>query len=56
MQELQLLAAFFLSILGLAMAFRAGDGGALWLGALLAAMGLSFLSLVAINLRNAPRR
>ena len=47
---LQLLAAFFLTILGLAMAFRA-VGTAIWLGSLLAAMGLSFLSLLAINLR-----
>ena len=53
MSALQLLAAFFLSILGLAMAFR-GDGIALWLGSLLGAMGLSYLALLAINLRR-PR-
>jgi hypothetical protein len=50
---LQLLAAFFLAILGLAMAFR-GDSAGIWLGSLLAALGLSFLSLLAINLRK-PR-
>jgi hypothetical protein len=50
---LQLLAAFFLAILGLAMAFR-GDASGIWLGSLLAAMGLSFLCLLAINLRK-PR-
>jgi hypothetical protein len=48
---LQLLAAFFMAILGLAMAFRSADTGALLIGALLAAMGLSFLTLLAINLR-----
>jgi hypothetical protein len=48
---LQLLAAFFMAILGLAMAFRSADSGALFLGSLLGAMGLSFLALLAINLR-----
>ena len=46
---LQLLAAFFLAILGLAMAFRSADAVALYLGSLLGAMGLSFLALIAIN-------
>ena len=48
---LQLLAAFFLALLGLGMVFRAADSGALFIGALLGAMGLSFLTLLAINLR-----
>jgi hypothetical protein len=47
---LQLLAAFFLSIFGLAMAFRSADTGALLVGSLLGAMGLSFLALLWINL------
>lgn len=48
---LQLLAAFFLAILGLAMAFRGNDGALWFIGAFLAAMGLSFLALLAIKLR-----
>lgn len=51
---LQLLAAFFLAILGLAMAFRAVNSGALFLGAFLAAMGLSFLALLWVNLAKRP--
>jgi hypothetical protein len=50
LSALQLVTAFFLTILGLAMAFR-GDGTGIWLGSVLGAMGLSFLTLLAINLR-----
>ena len=50
---LQLLVAFFLAILGLAMAFRASDTGALLIGSLLGAMGLSLLGLMGINMRKA---
>jgi len=45
---LQLLAAFFLAILGLGMVFRRD---ASVIGAFLAALGLSFLALLRINLR-----
>jgi hypothetical protein len=44
---LQLFAAFFLSILSLAMAFGRAD----FLGAFLASLGLTFLTLLAINLK-----
>jgi hypothetical protein len=44
---LQLFAAFFLSILGLAMTF----GRANYFGAFLASLGLTFLALLAINIR-----
>jgi hypothetical protein len=50
LQALQLLAAFFLAILGLAMAFRSADSFALLIGSALGAMGLSFLALLGINL------
>lgn len=45
---LQLLAAFFLSILGLGMVFR---GDASVIGSFFAALGISFLTLLWINLR-----
>jgi len=45
--SLQLFAAFFLSILGLAMTFGRPD----FLGAFLAALGLTFLTLLAINIK-----
>ena len=44
---LQLFAAFFLSVLGLAMIF----GHANYFGAFLASLGLTFLALLAINIR-----
>jgi hypothetical protein len=44
---IQLFAAFFLSILGLAMTFGRAD----FLGAFLASLGLTFLALLAINIR-----
>jgi hypothetical protein len=47
----QLLVSFVLSISGLTMAFKAGDMGAMLLGSLLGGMGLSFLALLATNLR-----
>lgn len=48
---LQLFAAFFLVIFGLATAFRGDLGGALVIGAFLAALGFSFLALLALHLR-----
>jgi hypothetical protein len=48
---LQLFAAIFLSILGLALAFHTGDAGAMMLGSLLGAIGLTFLALLFVNLR-----
>jgi hypothetical protein len=51
MAALQLLAAFFVAILGLALAFRAGDGGAMLLGAFLGALGLSFITLFVFNIK-----
>ena len=48
---LQLFAAFFLAILGLAMAFRSVDYGAMLVGAFLGGTGLTFLALLAVNLR-----
>jgi hypothetical protein len=51
---LQLFAAFFLAILGVAMAFRGmTDYGAMALGAFLGAIGMTFLALLAVNLRKA---
>lgn len=52
---LQLMGAFFLSILGLAMAFRAVDSRALYLGALLGAIGLSFLAMLRFNIEKNQR-
>ncbi|MGE5321277.1 MAG: hypothetical protein ACM3SW_00335 [Actinomycetota bacterium] len=54
MTALQLWAAFFLTIFGLALAFHETTGGALLFGSLLAAVGLTFLALLAINVRK-PR-
>ena len=48
---LQLLMAFSLAILGLAMAFRAANSEALLLGALLGGTGLSLLVSWVINQR-----
>jgi len=48
---LQLFAAFFLAIFGLAMAFRYADTAAMLIGAFLGGMGLTFLALLAVNLR-----
>jgi len=48
---LQLFAAFFLAIFGLAMAFRSADTAAMLIGAFLGGMGLTFLALLAVNLR-----
>ena len=51
---LQLFAAFFLAILGLALAFRpASDQGPMFLGALLGGAGLTYLALISINVRKA---
>ena len=51
---LQLFAAFFLSILGLAMAFRSNsDQGPIFVGAFLGGTGLTFLALLAVNIRKA---
>lgn len=47
---LQLIVAFFFAILGCAMAFRSANGDALLIGSFLAAMGLSFLALLWINI------
>jgi hypothetical protein len=54
MAALQLIGAFFLTIFGLGLAFKGATGGALFVGALIAAVGLSFLALLAINVRT-PR-
>lgn len=54
MAALQLIGAFFLAIFGLALAFKGATGGALFVGALIAAVGLSFLALLAVNVRG-PR-
>jgi len=49
---LQLFAAFFLTILGLALAFRSdADQKPMVPGAFLGGIGLTFLVLLAINLR-----
>ena len=48
---LQLFAAVFLSIVGLALAFRATNVSMLMLGGLLGGMGLTFLALLFVNLR-----
>ncbi len=48
---LQLFAAIFLAIVGLALAFRAADAKMLMTGALLAGTGLTFLALLFVNLR-----
>ena len=51
---LQLFAAFFLAILGLALAFRSGwDQGPMLVGACLGGIGLTFLTLLAVNVRKA---
>jgi hypothetical protein len=49
---LQLFAAFFLTLLGTGLVFGRYDGG-VFLGSLLAATGLTFLALLAVNLRKA---
>jgi len=51
---LQLFAAVFLSILGLAMAFRTNDSGSMTVGAFLGAIGITFLALLFVNVRR-PR-
>ncbi len=48
---LQLFAAIFLAIVGLALAFHATDTGMLMLGGLLGGIGLTFLLLLFVNLR-----
>ena len=48
---LQLFAAVFLSIVGLALAFHATNVSMLMLGGLLGGMGLTFLALLFVNLR-----
>ena len=48
---LQLFAAIFLSIVGLALAFRASNTSSLAVGALLGGTGLTFLLLLFVNLR-----
>ncbi|HEY7404169.1 MAG TPA: hypothetical protein VIB39_11650 [Candidatus Angelobacter sp.] len=48
---LQLFAAVFLAIVGLALAFRAADVKMLMIGALLGGTGLTFLALLFVNLR-----
>lgn len=51
---LQLFGAFFLAIFGLALAFRSGsDPGPMFFGAVLGGIGLTFLALLAVNLRKA---
>lgn len=52
---MQLMGAFFLSILGLALAFRAVDSRALYLGSLLGAIGLSFLAMLRFNIEKNQR-
>lgn len=48
---LQLFAAIFVAIVGLALAFRAMDAKMLMVGALLGGTGLTFLVLLFVNLR-----
>lgn len=48
---LQLFAAIFVAIVGLALAFRAADVKMLMLGGLLGGIGLTFLALLFVNLR-----
>jgi len=48
---LQLFAAVFLSIVGLALAFHATSLRMLMLGGLLGGIGLTFLALLFVNLR-----
>ncbi|HEY1938755.1 MAG TPA: hypothetical protein VGJ33_12535 [Candidatus Angelobacter sp.] len=49
---LQLFAAFFLAIFGLALAFNSNSAqGPILVGAALAAVGLMFLALLAVNIR-----
>jgi hypothetical protein len=43
--------AFWLSIMGLSMAFRGDAGGALFLGSVLAAVGLTFLTVMWLIVR-----
>ncbi|MGZ4829910.1 MAG: hypothetical protein ACXV78_09725 [Candidatus Angelobacter sp.] len=51
---LQLFGSFFLAIFGLALAFHSGsDPGPMFVGAFLAGIGLTFLALLAVNLRKA---
>jgi hypothetical protein len=52
---LQLMGAFFLAILGIVMAFHAVDNRALYLGALLGAIGLSFLAMLRFNIEKTQR-
>jgi uncharacterized membrane protein len=51
---LQLFAAIFLSILGLALAFRAADAQSLMVGSFLAGVGLTFVALLFVNVKK-PR-
>jgi len=48
---LQLFAAIFVAIVGLALAFRATSATMLMVGALLGGTGLTFLALLFVNLR-----
>ena len=48
---LQLFAAFFLSLWGLATTFGSHDASERAVGAFLGAIGLTFLALVAVNLK-----
>ncbi|HKD79621.1 MAG TPA: hypothetical protein VKH81_08000 [Candidatus Angelobacter sp.] len=48
---LQLFAAIFLAIVGLALAFSSPGPGTLMFGALLGGIGLTFLVLLFVNLR-----
>lgn len=51
---LQMFGAFFLTIFGLALAFGSGSNqGSIFLGAFVGAIGLTFLALLAVNLRKA---
>lgn len=52
---LQLFAAIFLAIVGLALAFRATSPGMLMFGGLLGGIGLTFLVLLFVNLRRPDR-
>jgi hypothetical protein len=48
---LQVFAALFATILGLAMVFKSTLNGVEFVGAFLAALGLTFLFLLAVNLK-----
>jgi hypothetical protein len=50
-RALQVFAAFFLTLFGLAELLHSPDSGMHFIGALLAALGLTFLSLLAVNVK-----